>query len=477
MWDKEADVVIVGCGGAGATAAIAARDAGAEVIILEKHSQGGGNTRLAGGTLREFLDVESAATYMEAVCLGTVNRDVVQSFVEEGIKNPDWVKELGGELEHFAVEGFPPAPNVIFPHLPGADGVGGRYQLKGVGKMGGINLWSFLQQKVEDRRVEVLFNTAARRLKKNESSHIIGVQANAPGGEIMIKARRAVILACGGFGHNPHMQLQHLGLKFCDQGHPGNTGDGIRMAQEVGADLWHMSAVACTLGYKVPEHEPPIQAKMPAPGYVIVDQNGKRFMNEAGTDMHAMALMVCHLDFATVTYPRIPAYVIFDENTRLAGPVARTVYGRITEFYQWSENNMAEIEKEWIQAGDSIADLAPYVGVRPEALQETVARYNTSCAGGYDPEFNRQQDTLVTIASPPFYVIAVWPALLNTQGGPIRNSRAQVIDSFGNPIQRLYSAGELGSLFGSLYPGAGNITESLAFGRIAGRNAAAEEPW
>lgn len=98
------------------------------------------------------------------------------------------------------------------------------------------------------------------------------------------------------------------------------------------------------------------------------------------------------------------------------------------------------------------------------------------CIGGYDPDFGRRQETLNPIARPPFYAIAVWPCLINTQGGPRRNSQAQVLDAYGNPINRLYSAGELGSIWGILYPGAGNISECLAFGRIAGRNAAAETP-
>jgi succinate dehydrogenase/fumarate reductase flavoprotein subunit len=94
----------------------------------------------------------------------------------------------------------------------------------------------------------------------------------------------------------------------------------------------------------------------------------------------------------------------------------------------------------------------------------------------YDPVFHRRQETLSSITKSPFYAVEVWPCLLNTQGGPKRNGKAQVIDANGKPIKALYSAGELGSIFNTVYPGAGNISECLSFGRIAGRNAAKEEP-
>ena len=116
------------------------------------------------------------------------------------------------------------------------------------------------------------------------------------------------------------------------------------------------------------------------------------------------------------------------------------------------------------------------INLRPEKLQQTVSQYNTHCIGGYDPDFGRRPETMSPISKPPFYAIPVWPCLLNTQGGPKRNAKAQVLDIYGQPIKRLYSAGELGSIFSVVYPGAGNISECLAFGRIAGRNAAAETP-
>lgn len=127
-------------------------------------------------------------------------------------------------------------------------------------------------------------------------------------------------------------------------------------------------------------------------------------------------------------------------------------------------------------AGATVADLAMQVGLRPEQLQATVARYNLDCVAGYDPVYGRKPDHLVPLGRAPYYAIELWPSLFNTKGGPKRNAKAQVLDVFGWPIRRLYSAGELGSLWNRNYPGAGNVSEALAYGCIAGRNGAAEMP-
>ncbi len=192
--------------------------------------------------------------------------------------------------------------------------------------------------------------------------------------------------------------------------------------------------------------------------------------------MHAMAFSFCYLDHVSLKYPRIPSYVIFDEVARQKGPIASEV-GWIADYYEWSKDNATEIKKGWIKTAATIRELSSQIGIRPETLQETVGKYNICCAGGYDPELGRRQETLSPIAKPPFYAIAVQPCLINTQGGPKRNERAQVLDVHQKPIRRLYSAGELGSIWGVLYPGAGNVTECLTFGRIAAKNAVAERPW
>ena len=483
MWDHVADVVIVGFGSAAAATAITAHDAGAKVLILEKTSESGGNSRYSGGSLREWLDVEQAVTYVETVTYGTVDREMIRAFVQESSREPQWIESLGGELDHFAREdvyppsGYPPAPNVVFPHLAGAEGIGGRFFIRGEGLAGGARLMSLLHRNVVSRGIDVRYLTPVIHLVTNDNKEVIGVIADSSGTQMRIKARRAVVLACGGFENHPEMQKNYLGRSYPPFGHVGNTGDGIRMAQEIGADLWHMNAVSGTIGYLLPDYEPPVVFSIPSPGYIFVDQHGHRFMDETGSDLHQMAFAFSYFDTKAFAYPRIPAYVIFDRTTLQSGPIGNTERGRISDYYSWSPRNTAEVEQGWIKSGKTFAELAVDIGLDSRALQETTAHYNLACMSGFDSEFGRRQDTMMPLVSPPYYGIAVWPCLFNTQGGPRRNANAQVIHVSGDPIRRMYSAGELGSLWGFINPGAGPISECLAFGRIAGRNAAAEEPW
>ena len=119
---------------------------------------------------------------------------------------------------------------------------------------------------------------------------------------------------------------------------------------------------------------------------------------------------------------------------------------------------------------------AEVIGLDPSALVNTVGRWNRACDAKHDADFGR---TLMRapIVQGPFYAVELSPSMLNTQGGPRRNEKGQIVRPDGTPIARLYSAGELGSIYGYLYQGTGNIGECLAFGRVSGRNAAAETPW
>jgi predicted oxidoreductase len=121
-------------------------------------------------------------------------------------------------------------------------------------------------------------------------------------------------------------------------------------------------------------------------------------------------------------------------------------------------------------------DLATAIGLDPATMEDTVNRWSGFCDARHDRDFGRRL-MLAPIAKGPFYAIELSPSMLNTQGGPRRNEKGQIVRPDGTPIPRLYSAGELGSIYSYLYQGTGNIGECLAFGRVSGRNAAAETPW
>ena len=476
MWDQEADVVIIGFGGAGASAAITASDLGASVLIIEKNPEGGGNTKYSGGSIRTYLDLNGAVDFFETVCEGTTERDVVEAFVKESAQNPEWLASLGADTVFGGEtsEGFPPRlPGAAFPHIRGAQGIGPRLHVKGAEK-GGRNLWKALFSNIVKRNIPILYSACVTELTTERSLGVAGVIATVAEREIAIRARRAVILACGGYEYDRSMHLNYLGQSYFSLGNPANTGDGIRLALGVGADLWHMSAVAATFGYKVPEYDFGIRHRMRHAGYIYVDQMGKRFMDETGVDGHAMWAPASYIDMKTLKKPRIPSFLIFDENTRVRGPVGWTDSGIVSEFYQWSADNSAEIAKGWIKTADTVESLALQIDVPLKNLKSTVFGYNHSCNEREDLEFGRSPGTLLPLEKAPFYSIELWPCIINTQGGPKRNSRAQVLDARGKPIKRLYSAGELGSIWHRNYPGGGNVSEALAFGRIAGKNATAE---
>jgi succinate dehydrogenase/fumarate reductase flavoprotein subunit len=476
-WDHEADVVVVGYGGAGAAAVLAASEAGASVIVIEKNPEGGGNTRYSGGSLRTYLDTKKASDYIETLCDGATERDIIETFVVESGRNLEWIKAMGGEIATRPTpQSFPNSLPVAFPSTRGSDGIGPRARVKGAGDDAGIDLWGLLKRRVDDLAIRALYSAPASQLLVDKDAGVTGVVAQHGEQTLRVRAKRGVILTCGGFEYDTQMHINYLGQKYFAMCNPANTGDGIRLAGEVGAELWHMNGVAASLGYKFPEFEFGIRCSMPAGGFMFVDQLGQRFMDETGTDAHLMWSPTSYIDTRTLQRTRIPCYVIFDEDTRMRGPVGVTGQGKVSDVYQWTRDNNAEIKKGWIKAADTIGDLARHINVRPDSLQATIAKYNMQCVGGYDPELGRAPDTLIPLGRPPYYALELWPCLFNTQGGPKRNARAQVINVRGLPIKRLYSAGELGSLWHRNYPGAGNVSEALAFGRIAGRNAAAEIP-
>jgi len=134
------------------------------------------------------------------------------------------------------------------------------------------------------------------------------------------------------------------------------------------------------------------------------------------------------------------------------------------------------VAKGWILSAPDLAGLASKMQVNADALINSVGKYNESCKNKVD-EFERPANTLIPLAKGPFYAMKTYPATYNTQGGPRRNGKCQVLDAFNQPIPRLYSGGEMGSFFGWMYNGGGNNAEALVTGKIAGTNVTKEKPW
>lgn len=474
--ERDYDIVVIGYGGAGASAAIEAHDRGAQVLVVEKMAEGGGNTRDSGGSLRRLDDREGALEHFLALSQGSTPRELLETFADGVDPMLAWLEEIGGAVDPWTgIGGFPKGRhNSAYPALPGADAMGARLKVRseGPGIGGGQALWDVLHRAITERSIPVWCGTAATRLIRDASGAISGVTVRRGADTWSVNAIGGVVLACGGFSYDEDLQRQFLGLVMPSFGPPAaNSGDGIRLAQDVGAGLWHMQAAAAVFGYQVEGRVAAYQHRMPSAGYIYVDRHGRRYVNEAGFDNHSITKIVLHFDPIRVEYPRIPTLVVFDETTRQSGPVCH-VLGGYNRRFRWSNDNLAEIERGWIKRADTIAGLAEQCGVPQDALVETMERYNQSCRDGVDPEFGRSPDGLVPIEHAPFYGIEARPCLLNTQGGPRRDTQARVLDAFGAPIPGLYAAGELGSIWSALYPGGGNVSEALIFGRIAGREAA-----
>jgi len=482
-WDREADVVVVGFGGAGAATAITAHDLGAAVLLLEKapEAEAGGNTRVAAQGYLNVSDADKAIAYLNAMCGPyAVPPEMVRVWAEEMSRNNDWLASIGGDPQEHQ---FQPL-GIEFPELPGSDCV---HKFHHGDILGYSHTWKFLEHTVKQRRIAVLYEAPGRALiQDGVTKEILGVRAEQRGTSIYVKARKAVVLTCGGFENNQEMIRNYLpGLPYCyTSGTPYNDGDGIKMGQSVGADLWHMNNYAGpSMALKVPEYKTsfsmaPLHFGHEQPGgMIVVGPDAKRFTDEKFRTLHGKIKR--NGRWGPLPVP-CPMFMVFDHALFSCGPLydKKPVmgWGRIMERYDWSEDNSAELARGWIKRAGSVAALAAVIGLDPLALEASIRRWNGNCDSGKDPDFGRSK-MLVPFKAPPFYAIELSPSMLNTQGGPRRNEKAQIVRPDNTPIPRLYSSGELGSIYSYLYQGTGNIGECLAFGRISARNAVAEPRW
>jgi succinate dehydrogenase/fumarate reductase flavoprotein subunit len=480
-WDKETDVVIIGTGFAGLVAGITAHDAGAKTLILEKapKEHEGGNSKVSGNMWWTPTNVDAAVQYITELCYGLTDQESIKTLARGMFENNEWLEKMGIEPKPLGM--FQPE----YPELPGSETV--RTYSNATGGFGG-HLYFPIRKQVNDRGIPVMYRTAANDLVRNEKGEIIGVKAESGGKTLAIKAGRGVILACGGFEFAEDIQQQYLpGWPMYGRGSTYNTGDGIKMAQQVGASLWHMNNALAGVGAIIIDDvdlgKVPVSISLFGSPYILTDQLGKRFMNESIRSRHGLGEKE-HLIFfdsiETQSFTRIPCYAILDARILRRPLVSSGMkfgwYNWYTS-YEWSPDNSAEIEKGWIIKGDTIRELAAKLDIASDSLQDTITTYNQFCDSGIDSEFDRPKASLKKIDQPPYVALKLYPVMFNTQGGPRRNALSQVVDPFGNAIPRLYSAGELGSFWGWMYNGGGNNSECLVTGRIAGANAASLSPW
>jgi len=484
-WHETADVIVIGYGLAGAVSAITAYDREASVILLEKQSARSmySCSAMSGGSVICPTSSSEAAQYMTALSgmypeVSWTDSKPIETWARYAVQNKKWLEGIGANLK-LSPRG------AEHPQFPGAPSIR-VYRVQGTG----FRMMGLIYRAIGKRNISVHYEIAADRLFTNSAGEVIGVRAyagQAPQEEINFRATKAVILCCGGFEFNEEMKLQYLrAYPVYFSGGIGNTGDGIKMAQEVGADLWHMTCVSARLVAKFPdfpfsmtiEFGNKVSEPKDRSGCIIVNKRGDRYTSE-NLRMHGAFYELTAFDSHALEYPKIPSYMIFDQRRMKCGPVVWRGSGPAgpVQIYHWSLDNFAELEKGWISSADSLKRLAAKIGIAASPLEKSVEGWNTYCRQGKDSEFDRKPEDLIPIDLPPFYAIKLYPGGPNTQGGPRRNGKAQVLNPFGSPIPGLYAAGECGSIYGMLYPtGGGNLAECIAFGRVAAENATNEIP-
>jgi succinate dehydrogenase/fumarate reductase flavoprotein subunit len=518
------DVIVAGFGFGGAISALNAAQCGAKTLLIEKSTQPGGLSICSYGAVRSAADPDKAFQYLKATNAGRTPDSVVRALAEGMCDVERYVRELakvnGAKIA--TSKDQTPAPdrsNAPYVHeqrpqrrnsgnypLPGTDtfyhttveevpgfDVRKHYPWAN-GAPDGPKLFKILHDNLIKHGVEIRLGTPALRLlAEPESREVRGIRVRTNGGEHDIRARRGVVLATGGFEGDPDMRDQFMeGKPILNAAGGSNTGDGIRMAQHVGAALWHMWHMHGSYGFRHPDPKYPyairlkrfpdwfpgdegrVRLKMP---WILVDRYGRRFMSEQQPYTQDTAVRpMQYFDPLTQSFPRNPAFMICDEEGRRLYPLGKPTSNDEGIRYVWSDDNTKEIELGILKRADTLAGLASLLGIDAAALEQSVAHWNSMCDAGADTDFSRPQGSMMRIERPPFYGAPVWATVSNTQGGPVHDEKQRIIDAFGEPIPRLYAAGELGSSFGHLYLSGGNIAECFVTGRIAGRNAAEAEP-
>lgn len=478
-WDAQYDVVVMGMGAAGMVAAKTAADNGAKVVIVEKCEEGkaGGNTKVCGQLFAYANgDKDAAKSYYTALAGGRDIEPEIIDAISEGVANMADIlaDEFGFNKDEYMdwtgvnVGGTNMgAMSPEYPEMPGHEKMA--LWTTHAGASDGY-LYQGLKQNVTDRvdAIDVWYSSPAKSLIQDPvTKTVVGVTVERDGKEMNIRALNGVCICTGGFECNKEMVQHYLNvINYAPRGGQFNTGDGIKMAQAVGADLWHMDCYEGLFGlgsvtYPVEEGIPCdmiatlAQNAVNTGAAILVGTDGDRFVNESETVRHG------HLYengiWENPTFPEKLWYII-DETQK----------GEIEAAGAMPEEQLAKLT-----AYDSIGALAEGIGVDKDRLTKTIKNYNSFANNGEDYKCGREAQYMRAFDGKKYYAMYMVSGLLNTQGGPKRSANAEVLDTQGNPIPHLYSAGECGGITVCMYQGGTNIAECITFGRIAGKNAAA----
>ena len=530
-WDTDVDVVVLGSGGAGLTAALTAANNGASVEVYEKAAAVGGTTAVSGGIVwipahRRSADgelpVEDAMAYLRAQSLGFMDDELMETFVRTGAEMLDYV-EAHSELQFEIAEGFPDYK----PELPGGRPGGGRslnakpFDLARLGDwrdritsfpadfsnvgidaetrarihasvdnddgdfcVAGTALIAGLLKGLLD--VGVMPQTNARAVELiGDSGGVTGVRIHVGGKDIRVHARRGVVLATGGFEWDVKLVEAYLrGPMRGAVSPPNNTGDGLRMAMAHGADLANMGEAWWVPIVQLPgdtfQGQPrsrSVRLERTRPRSIIVNRAGKRFLNEAG-EYNSMAGPFQYLD-PRDGYANDPAWIVFDSLH--------------LKRYGFLGVDPDEPAPDWFSPSKDLDELGKKTGIDPDGLARTLAAWNDNVAHEADPDFGRGSSaydgywgddkasttagkTLGPIDTAPYYAVPVSVGAMGTKGGPRTDRDGRVLHVNGSVIPGLLAAGNaMAGATGKAYGGAGGtLGPAMVFGYRAGRAVSSE---
>jgi 3-oxosteroid 1-dehydrogenase len=537
----DCDVIVLGTGAAGLTAAIVAHEAGARVAVFEKAETVGGTSAWSGGqiwipnnphqlALGKSDSREEALTYLMSLSHGMIDEKMAAAYVDTG---PEMIRFLEERtpVHFYSVPDFPD----YHPEFPGGKPKGGRTLECPPFPYGELGAWrdrvgpspyypdytitimeTTLGQSVPtpappevkarrkandergmglaligrllrgclDRGIEPTVGARAVELVMEQGA-VAGVRFDSAKGPFAVRAPN-VILATGGFEWNADLvraftrgPLTHpLSIKT-------NTGDGLKMAMRVGAMLGNMREAWWMPVIEVPLDVNPLGRQLltyerTMPGSLMVNRQARRFTNEA-SNYNAFGAAFHEQDVSRFEYANLPCWLIFNAAFYAKWPFV----GGLGDHFEGGAQ-----PPQWVTSAESLRGLAKRLEIGPDALTETVERFNRNAAAGNDPDFRRGESandlwwgdpafrgdkraTLGPLGEGPYYAIEVKSGALGTKGGPKTDTDARVLDVDGKVIPGLYAAGNvMASPMGMTYGGAGGtLGPGVVFGYRAGRSA------
>lgn len=433
------DAVIIGAGGAGLSAAIAAYDKGlTNIVILEKMAVNGGNTNFSSSGMnasetkfqKEQGIEDSNDLFAQETLDGghnTGDPELVQFMCDNSAGAIDWLDSLGIKLDNITLTG---GMSVKRCHRP-TDG-----------SAVGLTLVPGLVAAVEERGIPTKMSCEAKELVKDGDA-VTGVKVDLDGKDTTINAK-AVILATGGLGANAEMVTKYRpdleGYVTTNQ--PGATGDGYTMAEGAGAELVQMEQIQI---HPTVEQETStlIAEGVRGGGAILVNSEGNRFFDEMSTRDKVSA--------AELEQPGGFAWCVFDQQ----------VYDANTAIAKYEKSGL-------VQKGGSVAELAEAIEVDAAALQATIDAYNAITTDGAADEFGRTEGC-IAFAEGAMYAIKVAPGIHHEMGGVKINEKCEALDASGNPIAGLYAAGEVtGGIHGDNRIGGNAVCDIIVFGKNVG---------